>query len=218
MLVLLVCGRVGVFFLQVVCVWGWGFLMERLWTTGLAKNWGGVLLLRKVGVSPTLKAHSHWSGLCLMPSRFVYMRRVEFADTDMAGIMHFSSIFRFMESAEHAFLRSLGHSVILSDLNQVMGFPRVRAEANFRRPFRFEDEIEIELRVREKREKSLTYGFALRKAGDPSREVRAVGLITVVCVCKGENGEMAAVELPPILAEKIEVDEGLCALEDPEDR
>ncbi len=123
-----------------------------------------------------------------------------------------------MESAEHAFLRSLGHSVILSDLNQVMGFPRVRAEANFRRPFRFEDEIEIELRVREKREKSLTYGFALRKAGDPSREVRAVGLITVVCVCKGENGEMAAVELPPILAEKIEVDEGLCALEDPEDR
>lgn len=156
--------------------------------------------------------------MSLMSSRFVYTRRVEFADTDMAGIMHFSSIFRFMESAEHAFLRSLGHSVILSDLNPVMGFPRVRAEANFRRPFRFEDEIEIELRVREKREKSLTYGFALRKAGDPSREVRAVGLMTVVCVCKGEDGEMAAVELPPILAEKIEADEGLCAPEDLEDR
>ena len=142
-----------------------------------------------------------------MPSRFVYTRRVEFADTDMAGIMHFSSIFRFMESAEHAFLRSLGHSVILSDSNPVMGFPRVRAEADFRRPFRFEDEIEIELRVREKREKSLTYGFALRKAGDSSREVRAVGMITVVCVCQGEDGEMAAVELPSVLADKIEVDE-----------
>ena len=99
-----------------------------------------------------------------------------------------------------------------------MGFPRVRAEASFRRPFRFEDEIEIELRVREKREKSLTYGFALRKSGDPGREVRAVGLITVVCVCKGEDGEMISAELPPVLAEKIEVDEGLGAVEDPEER
>lgn len=184
----------------------------------LAKNCGSVLLLRKVGVFSTLKAHPHWSGLCLMSSRFVYTRRVEFADTDMAGIMHFSCIFRFMESAEHAFLRSLGHSVILSDWDPIMGFPRVRAEACFRRPFRFEDEIEIELRVREKREKSLTYGFALRKAGDPGREVRAVGLMTVVCVCKGEDGEMISAELPPVLAEKIEVDEGLGAAEDPEER
>ena len=153
-----------------------------------------------------------------MPSRFVYTRRVEFADTDMAGIMHFSSIFRFMESAEHAFLRSLGHSVILSDLNPIMGFPRVRAEADFRRPFRFEDEIEIELRVREKREKSLTYGFALRKSGDAGREARAVGSITVVCVRKGANGEMAAAELPPILAEKIEVDREAGAFGNPEER
>lgn len=153
-----------------------------------------------------------------MPSRFVYTRRVEFADTDMAGIMHFSSIFRFMESAEHAFLRSLGHSVILSDWNPIMGFPRVRAEADFRRPFRFEDEIEIELRVREKQEKSLTYGFALRKAGDASQEARAVGSITVVCVCKGTDGEMAAAELPSILAEKIEVDKEASALGNPEER
>lgn len=153
-----------------------------------------------------------------MPSRFVYTRRVEFADTDMAGIMHFSSIFCFMESAEHAFLRSLGHSVILSDLNPVMGFPRVRAEADFRRPFRFEDEIEIELRVREKREKSLTYGFALRKAGDAGREVRAVGAITVVCVCKGADGTMTAVELPSVLAEKIEVDNESEAAGNSEDR
>lgn len=153
-----------------------------------------------------------------MPSRFVYTRRVEFADTDMAGIMHFSSIFRFMESAEHAFLRSLGHSVILSEWNPVMGFPRVRAEADFRRPFRFEDEIEIELRVREKREKSLTYGFALRRAGDPSREVRALGAVTVVCVCKGADGEMASVELPSALAEKIEVDEESAAAGNPQER
>ena len=49
-----------------------------------------------------------------MPYEFQLSRRVEFSDTDMAGIMHFSNFFRFMEAAETAFLRSLGLSVVLS--------------------------------------------------------------------------------------------------------
>ena len=32
-------------------------------------------------------------------------RRVEFSETDAAGIVHFSNFFRYMEGAEHAFLR-----------------------------------------------------------------------------------------------------------------
>ena len=39
---------------------------------------------------------------------FTTTRRVEFGDTDMAGIMHFANFFRFMERTEHAFLRTLG--------------------------------------------------------------------------------------------------------------
>ena len=34
-----------------------------------------------------------------MPSPFTTTRRVEFGDTDMAGIMHFANFFRFMEAA-----------------------------------------------------------------------------------------------------------------------
>ncbi|MCS1410231.1 MAG: putative esterase [Verrucomicrobia subdivision 3 bacterium] len=138
-----------------------------------------------------------------MPSRFVYRRRVEFADTDMAGIMHFSSLFRFMESAEHAFIRSLGHSVTLNDIDPTLGFPRVRAEADFRHPFRFEDEIEIELTVRAKRRRSITYGFKLRRAGDVERVVGAEGAITVVCVRKSPDGKIDVSDLPPELADKI---------------
>jgi acyl-CoA thioesterase FadM len=37
-----------------------------------------------------------------MPYEFKHIRRVEFSDTDMAGIMHFSNFFRFMESTETA--------------------------------------------------------------------------------------------------------------------
>ena len=49
-----------------------------------------------------------------MPYEFKITRRVEFSDTDMEGIMHYSNYFRFMETAEHAFFRSLGYSVVLS--------------------------------------------------------------------------------------------------------
>jgi len=141
-----------------------------------------------------------------MAGRFVHVRRVEFADTDMAGIMHFSALFRFMESAEHAFLRSLGFSVTLNDIDPDLGLPRVHAEADFRRPFRFEDEIEIELKVREKGRKALFYDFTMRRCGDPERTVGAVGSLTVVCVRRDAEGGMAAVELPRSLAEKIEAD------------
>ncbi len=127
----------------------------------------------------------------------------------MAGIMHFSSIFRFMESAEHAFFRSLGYSVTLKEIDPALGLPRVRAEADFKRPFRFEDEIEIEFCVKELRRKSLTYGFALRKVGDPEPFVAAEGSITVVCVRRNESGKMASHELPSILTDRIKAADDL---------
>ena len=46
-----------------------------------------------------------------MSSAFLWERRVEFHETDAAGIAHFSSLLIFMEQAEHALLRSLGLSV-----------------------------------------------------------------------------------------------------------
>ena len=46
-----------------------------------------------------------------MPYEFKMIHRVEFADTDMAGIIHFASYFRYMEVTEHAFFRSLGFSI-----------------------------------------------------------------------------------------------------------
>ena len=41
-----------------------------------------------------------------MSTSFRVQRRIEFCDTDMAGIVHFANFFRFMESAEVEFLRS----------------------------------------------------------------------------------------------------------------
>src|SRR5437868_6014643 len=52
-------------------------------------------------------------------------RRIEFGDTDMAGIVHFANFFRFMEAAECAFLRSRGLSVRMQWEGQAIGFPRL---------------------------------------------------------------------------------------------
>ena len=45
------------------------------------------------------------------PAAFKTRRRVEFRDTDAAGIVHFSAFFFWMESAEHELLRAAGVDV-----------------------------------------------------------------------------------------------------------
>src|SRR5580704_13662426 len=93
---------------------------------------------------------------------FKTTRRVEFSDTDMAGIMHYSNFFRFMETAEHGFFRSLGLSIIHAG-DPPVGWPRVHARCDYKSPLRFEDEVEIHLLVSEKKSKALSYIFRFRK-------------------------------------------------------
>ena len=140
-----------------------------------------------------------------MPFEFKLARRVEFAETDMAGIVHFSNFFRYMENAEHAFYRSLGASVIMDRFDPPLGFPRVHAECDYRRPLRFEENLEIHLLVREKRAKVLSYLFKFRKVGDPEGTEIARGILTVVCVAHNADGTMASAPIPAFLADQIEV-------------
>jgi YbgC/YbaW family acyl-CoA thioester hydrolase len=126
-------------------------------------------------------------------------RRVEFADTDAAGIIHFASYFRYMEETEHSFLRSLGLSVDLRLGGRRFGFPRLAARCEFVRPLRFEDVVEVEIRVARKGRTSLTYQF--RFTLDNAEVAR--GEISTAC-CLWRDGVLEAVELPQELAEKIE--------------
>ncbi|WP_395143814.1 acyl-CoA thioesterase [Armatimonas sp.] len=139
-----------------------------------------------------------------MPHEFVLRHRVEFADTDMAGIIHFSSYFRYMEVTEHAFFRSLGFSVASRDAG--IGWPRVDVGCEFRAPLRFEDELDVRLVVVEKKSKSLRYEFHITKVGEePLLEV-ATGRMTVVCVAMDvEMGTMKATRIPEALAVQIDV-------------
>ena len=139
-----------------------------------------------------------------MPYEFKVTRRVEFSETDMAGIMHFSNFFRYMETVEHAFFRSLGFSIVTNSTETPVGWPRVHASFDYSQPLRFEDEVEIHLLVVEKKSKSITYQIRIRKLNaEPQMEV-ARGKLTVVCVARQPDGKMRATHIPEPIARQIE--------------
>ena len=118
-----------------------------------------------------------------MSDVFRVTRRVDFCDTDMAGIIHFSNFFRYMEFAEVAFLRSRGLSVAMTWGEEHLGFPRVSATCDFLRPVRFEDVVEIAVRVERVGRKSVTYSFEFTHEGAPV----AKGRLSAVC-CRVHPG------------------------------
>ena len=138
-------------------------------------------------------------------AHFTFKKRIEFSDTDMAGIAHFSSFFRLMEAAEHAFYRSLGYSVVSDD--HEIGWPRVHVSCDFKQPARFEEEILIELTIEELREKSIRYTMDFLRDGNEDRKLRhlATGKLAVACVQRDpESGRMHAVSIPQEIRTKLE--------------
>ena len=123
-------------------------------------------------------------------AEFRHKRRVEFADTDLAGIVHFSAIFRYMEEAEHAMWREAGLSI--ADRDSDLSWPRVSAACEFRNPLFFEDEFEVWVRLAAARTRALDYEFTIVRG----ETVIAVGTMTSVCVRKNPEGRMRATEVP----------------------
>jgi len=134
-----------------------------------------------------------------MSAPFHTSRFVEFSDTDMAGIMHFSAFFRYMEAAEHALLRSLGFSVYSEVGGEVVSFPRVAVSCEFHSPARCEDVLEIDVTVERVGTKSVTYRFAFSQHG---RDV-ATGTMTSVC-CRIPHGHPpVSIPIPAEIADKL---------------
>lgn len=137
-----------------------------------------------------------------MAHEFKLTRRIEFAETDLAGIVHFANFYRMMEATEHAFFRSLGFSVDTRVEGAHFGWPRVSASCDFSGPLRFEDEVEIHLLVSEVRTRSIRYAFVFRKL--PDRIEVARGRMATVCAQVNRlEGRLTAVEIPAEVRAKI---------------
>ena len=132
---------------------------------------------------------------------FTSTRRVDFGDTDMAGIMHFANFFRFMESAEIDFLHTLGLTVSWREDGVKWGFPRVSVSCDFSKPARFEDVLTIAVTVEKVGAKSVSYRFEF---SNQRGEALAVGRITTV-FCRSDGPDhMESVEMPADMRAKLE--------------
>lgn len=144
-----------------------------------------------------------------MAHEFTYGRRVEFAETDAAGVCHFASFFRFMEEAEHAFYRSLGAAAYRAEGGRIEGMPRVAVSCEYLRPARYADELDVHLSVREKTSKAIEYAVRFQVERDGQAVTVARGTMRVVHVIREQGEEdWRPADLPPGLRDAIEVAPG----------
>jgi acyl-CoA thioester hydrolase len=130
---------------------------------------------------------------------FQTTRRVEFRDTDAAGIVHFSVFFNWMEQAEHELLRHVGLSVMLDDPAGTITWPRVAARCDYRSSLRFEETVRIEVRIVRLGTKSVTYAFDFH---GPHGAV-ATGEMTAVCCRLLADGTIRSISIPDALRLKL---------------
>jgi acyl-CoA thioesterase FadM len=97
------------------------------------------------------------------PARIVLRRRIEWIDTDAAGIYHWTTAFRLAEAAEAALHTALGIA------DRTFGVtPRVSVTAEFQRPLVFNDPVEVELTVEAVGRTSVRYALTIMGPDGPA--------------------------------------------------
>ncbi len=136
-----------------------------------------------------------------MPTELTLRRRVQFYETDAAGIVHFSWFFRYMEEAEHALWREAGLSIHPPD--SPIGWPRVAAACDFHRALKFEQELDVTIRVTEITKRTISYRCEISQDGQRV----ATGSLKIACVTKQPDGGMRSVEIPEDIAGRFKPSE-----------
>ena len=124
-------------------------------------------------------------------------RRVQFSETDVAGIVHFSNFFRYFEDAEHALWRENG--LAIHDAAGPIGWPRVAASCEYHRPLRFEQEFDIEVHIAEMTPRTIRYEGLITREG---QRVATASWI-IACVNKLPDGGMKSTEIPGEIAARL---------------
>lgn len=121
---------------------------------------------------------------------YTYSFTPQFADTDSAGIVHFSNIFRYIEAAEHAYLISLGFPINPSDPG-CLQWPRVACSAEFMRPIEAFQTLKINLTVKRVGSTSVTWHWEIHS----QNQTYARGELKTVC-CRINNNRIEPGPLP----------------------
>jgi acyl-CoA thioester hydrolase len=127
---------------------------------------------------------------------FKYLRKVLFYETDLAGVVHFSNFFRYMEEAEHALWRQAGMRIESADADT--GWPRVSATFDYRSPLYFEDQVTIDVRVHAVTRRTIQYSFVMTRGETPI----GAGSLTTACAVRAARS-MRAIEIPADVVSRL---------------
>lgn len=128
---------------------------------------------------------------------FTLTRRVEFHETDAAGLMHFSNFYRWMEVCEHEWFRTLGLEIMSTGADGFLrGWPRRDSRCVHLRPLRCGDVIRIRATLAEVGDNSLGYRFVFEKDRAGRWTEVATGEMTTTHVRKDATGRMESEPVP----------------------
>ncbi len=131
-------------------------------------------------------------------------RRIEFSETDMAGLVHFSNFFRYMETAERDFFEANGLDLICRSAGNIVGWPRTRVECKFMAPLHFGDTIDIHLAVKAIKDRAINYQFRIFcKQDDGSRTQAAKAHMTTIFTKLDANGDLQSMDIPAEVRARI---------------
>tara|TARA_R100000750_G_C2286350_1_gene73186 strand:- start:5 stop:445 length:441 start_codon:yes stop_codon:yes gene_type:complete len=134
-------------------------------------------------------------------SQFVHERRVSFSETDMAGIVHFSNYYRYMEEAEHAYFRSLDLKIMhRREDGIIVGWPRVSSHCQYLGPARYEDILQITVDIERLGVKSVSWSMGIY-CGD--RKLAQGRMKTACCLCRADH-TLESIPIASPYVEKLE--------------
>jgi acyl-CoA thioester hydrolase len=141
-----------------------------------------------------------------MAYEHVSTRRVEFSETDMAGLVHFTNFFKYVETAERDLFEACGLSLIDKTNGTFAGWPRTRLHCKFSAPLRFGDTIRIHLMVKALKDRAIEYQFRIyRLDGADQQTLAAKGQLTTLYTrFDPESGALRSAELPQSVRDALQ--------------
>ncbi len=109
---------------------------------------------------------------------FVWPVRVYWEDTDAGGVVYYANYLKFMERARSEWLRALGFEQdVLRDEGGIVFVVR-RVEIDYLSPARFNEQLEVTVRLHEAGRASLSVKQELMRTADRLAEA----VVTLACV------------------------------------
>ncbi len=108
---------------------------------------------------------------------FAHRLRVRFAETDAMGVVHHSRYLPYLEAARVEYLRHLGHPYAEARADG-LDYAVLEAYVQYRQPLRFDDELDVHLRLASATRASFNMVYLLTVDG----QARATAVTVHGCV------------------------------------